>query len=192
MTDGHLVRQTVAGHSSAYEELVRRWSARILAFCHAKVGSSHAAEDLAQEALLRGYRSLSTLSDPDKFGCWLHGIALRTCLDWLKRKEHQQVGFAAIGSPEDQLPAPTDVPLERLAREEHIRSLLAEVEALPDECREVIMLYYYQDVTYQEIADALGVSAATVNARLTKARKLLRERMTQLETKHDGLPASLE
>jgi RNA polymerase sigma-70 factor, ECF subfamily len=191
MTDGQLVRQTLCGHSSAYEELVRRWSARILAFCHVKVRSSHAAEDLAQEALLRGYRALPTLSDPEKFGCWLHGIALRTCLDWLKRKEHQQVGFAAAGVTEDRLPERAEAPLERLAREEQTRLLMAEVEALPDECREVIMLYYYQDVTYQDIAEVLGVSAATVNARLTKARKLLCQRMTKLENRQDGLPASL-
>jgi RNA polymerase sigma-70 factor (ECF subfamily) len=192
MTDGQLVRQTLAGQNAAYEELVRRWSARILAFCHSKVRSCHAAEDLAQETLLRGYRSLSTLAEPDKFGYWLHGIAHRTCLDWLKRKEHQQIGFDAIGSSDDRVVAPDNVPLERLTREEQRRSLVAEVEALPEECREVIMLYYYDDVTYQDIANALGVSAATVNARLTKARKLLRERMTRLETKRDGMPASLE
>ena len=190
MTDGQLVHQTLAGHSSAYEELVRRWSPRVLAFCHAKVRSSHAAEDLAQEALLRGYRSLSTLSEPDKFGCWLHGIALRTCLDWLKRKEHQQVDFAALGRREDSLTSHGDAPLDQLARDERSRLLLAEVEALPDELREVIMLYYYQDVTYQQIADMLGVSAATINARLTKARKLLCQRMTRFEDRHDGLPAS--
>ncbi|HVX10839.1 MAG TPA: RNA polymerase sigma factor [Pirellulales bacterium] len=192
MTDGHLVRQTLAGDRSAYEELVRRWSARILAFCHAKVGTSHAAEDLAQEALLRGYRGLPTLSNPEQFGSWLHGIALRTCLDWLKRKENGQVGFGAIGATQEGVPAPDDLPLDRLARDEQLRTLLAEVEALPDECREVIMLYYYQDVTYQQIADALGVSAATVNARLTKARKLLRQRMTRFEMRSDGLPASFE
>ena len=136
MTDGQLVRQTLTGHSSAYEELVRRWSARILAFCHAKVGSCHVAEDLAQETLLRGYRSLSTLADPEKFGYWLHGIALRTCLDWRKRKEYQQIGFDAIGSSDDRVLAPDEVPLERLTREEQRRSLMAEVDALPEECRE--------------------------------------------------------
>lgn len=190
MTDGQLVRRTLAGHSSAYAELVRRWSSRILAFCHSKVRSSHAAEDLAQEALLRGYRSLSTLADPEKFGCWLHGIALRTCLDWLKRKEHQQVGLASVSAADSRLAAPGDLPLDRLAREEQLGLLMAEVEALPDECREVIMLYYYQDVTYQDIAEVLGVSAATVNARLTKARKLLCQRMTRFEDRHDGLPAN--
>ncbi|HEX5443494.1 MAG TPA: RNA polymerase sigma factor [Pirellulales bacterium] len=178
MTDGELVRQTLAGRGSAYEELVRRWSARILAFCHAKVRSASAAEDLAQEALLRGYRALSTLTEPESFGCWLHGIALRVCLDWIKRKEHQQVGFAAAGIDGNALTEPGELPLDRLARQEQLQSLMREVEALPDECREVIMLYYYQDVTYREMGEMLGVSAATVNARLTKARNLLRQRLS--------------
>jgi RNA polymerase sigma-70 factor (ECF subfamily) len=59
-----------------------------------------------------------------------------------------------------------------------VRQLLAEVEALPEEYRTVIMLYYYDDVTYRDIAGMLGVSAATVNLRLTKARALLRRRLS--------------
>jgi RNA polymerase sigma-70 factor (ECF subfamily) len=58
---------------------------------------------------------------------------------------------------------------------------LAEVDTLPDAYREVILLYYYDDVTYQDVAAALGVSAATVNARLTKARAMLRERLSGMQ-----------
>ena len=81
MSDGELVRQTLAGRSQAYEELVRRWAGRITAMCHAKVGRAPEAEDLAQEALLRGFRSLSSLAEPEKFGSWLFGIAVHACLD---------------------------------------------------------------------------------------------------------------
>ena len=52
------------------------------------------------------------------------------------------------------------------------------VEALPEDYREVILLYYYEDVTYRDLAQALGVSPATINARLTKARAMLRERLS--------------
>ncbi|MCZ6653718.1 MAG: sigma-70 family RNA polymerase sigma factor, partial [Planctomycetota bacterium] len=54
-----------------------------------------------------------------------------------------------------------------------------EIEKLPAECREVLMLYYYSESTYQELGDMLEVSAATINARLTKARKLLRYRLSE-------------
>lgn len=180
MSDGELVRQALSGRSSAYGELARRWSGPILAFCHAKVRSVHAAEDLAQESLFRGLRALPTLSEPEKFGPWLRGIALRVCLDWLKSKQTQQVTFGALSVEREFEPLSSDADPGRAAdRAEQLRLLMAEVEALPDEYREVVMHYYYQDVTYRELADALGVSAATVNARLTKARAMLRERLTR-------------
>ena len=83
-SDSDLVRLAQGGQLAAYEELVRRWSARVLAVCHARVRSAHTAEELAQEALLRGLSAIDTLEDPAKFGPWLCGIASRACLDWLK------------------------------------------------------------------------------------------------------------
>jgi RNA polymerase sigma-70 factor (ECF subfamily) len=181
MTDGELVRQALRGRTQAYEELVRRWAARVTALCHAKVGRADAAEDLAQETLLRGYRGLATLADSDKFGSWLCGIAVRACLDWLKAKERTQIPFSAFGS--DHNPAefirsrPEDDGASRDRRED-LAQLMAEVQQLPEEYREVLMHYYYEDVTYRDLAEMIGVSKATINARLTKARALLRQRLS--------------
>lgn len=180
MADGELVRRARAGQTAAYEELVRRWSGRILGLCHARVGRPDVAEDLAQEALLRGYRALATLADADKFGPWLAGIATRVCLDWLKAKERTTVPFSALGVDRqpDNLPSRRDPQGDEAERAEETAELLAEVEALPADLREVLKLYYYADVTYQDLSDLLGVSCATINARLTKARALLRERLS--------------
>ena len=181
MTDGDLVRQTLAGRAQAYEELVRRWAGRITALCHAKVGRADAAEDMAQETLLRGYRSLCSLGEPEKFGNWLCGIAVRTCLDWLKSKQRTQIPFSALGpnyNPESFVPSRPEMDGVALDREEELQQLMAAVEALPEDYREVILLYYYEDVTYRDLAQTLGVSPATINARLTKARAMLRERLS--------------
>ena len=175
MSDAELVRQALAGQAEAYAELVRRWTPRILALCHARVGRAGAAEDLTQEALLRGYRSLATLSQPERFGSWLHGIALRACLDWLKARERRTIPFSALGNgcDPDGFPNPRD-DADIHDRNDERRRLLAEVEALPPDYRTVVMLYYYENITYRELAEMLGVSPATINARLTKARALLR------------------
>ena len=98
MTDGELVRQTLDGASCAYEALVRRYAPRIVGVCHARVGRAAAAEDLAQETLLRGFKALPTLAEPEKFGPWLCGIAHRTCLDWLKKSERTEVSLAQVAA----------------------------------------------------------------------------------------------
>jgi RNA polymerase sigma-70 factor (ECF subfamily) len=196
MTDGQLVRQTLDGAASAYEALVRRWATRVVAVCHARVGRSGpgntAAEDLAQETLLRGFKALPTLSEPEKFGPWLCGIATRTCLDWLKKSERTEVSLSQPprgapagangefreGAPgESRFAAPTATPADQVERQDELDRLMTEVENLPDPLREALMLYYYEDCTYHDLAQRLGVSGATINARLTQARQLLRERL---------------
>jgi RNA polymerase sigma-70 factor (ECF subfamily) len=178
MSDAELVGRARAGQTEAFAELVRRWAGRVTALCHARIRRAHVADDLAQETLLRGFRALGTLNDPGRFGPWLCGIALRTCLDWRKAKQNSQVPFSVLHpdhDPEELLPGRDDSSVER---DDEARHLLRQVEALPEDCRQVVMLYYYEDVTYRDIARLLGVSTATINARLTKARSLLRARLT--------------
>ena len=132
---------------------------------------------------------MSSLADPEKFGPWLVGIAVRTCLDWLKSPKRAEVSLDSLAARSsdagDDAPSSYDVPgggdagdAAHDARDRAER-LTREVERLPRPYREVLMLYYYQSAgcTYRELAELLGVSAATINARLTKARQLLRERM---------------
>jgi len=181
MTDAELVHRARTGHTDAYAELVRRWSARVLAVCQARVRRTHVAEDLAQECLLRGFRSLHTLHDADKFGPWLRGIAVRACLDWLKARERSQVVFSALGAdhqPDDYLAGAPDDATAGVDQQDETGRLLVEVDALSEEHREVVLLYYYHDMTYRDLAQLLGVSTATINARLTQARATLRERLS--------------
>ncbi len=181
MSDGELVRLALAGGASAYEELVRRWAGRVLALCHARVRSAHLAEDLAQESLMRAYRALGTLTDPEKFGSWLRGIAVRACLDWLKSRQATMVPFTALGESacaEDVVASET-APEAGLEYEDEVQRLLSAVESLPPELSEVVMLYYYNDLTYHDLAELLGIAPATVNSRLTRARALLRSRLTK-------------
>lgn len=177
MTDAELVRATLAGSRDAYAEIARRWAARVTAVCHARVRRADVADDLAQETLLRGYRALSTLSDPAKVGTWLMGIGLRASLDWLKARERSTVVFSGLGpdrSIDNLLSRDEGDPA---ADADERRHLMAEVEALPEPLRQVVMLFYYDDLSHRELGGLLGVSAATVNARLTKARALLRKRL---------------
>jgi RNA polymerase sigma factor (sigma-70 family) len=145
MSDAELVRQALDGRADAYEELAERWSGRVTALCHARVGRPDVADELAQEALLRGFRDLATLVDPARFGPWLCGIARHVCLDWLKSPQNGQVPFSVLGPDYEPDEVMTTHPAteESEDREDDLRRLMAEVEARPEAYREVIMLYYY-------------------------------------------------
>ncbi|MBX3442296.1 MAG: sigma-70 family RNA polymerase sigma factor [Planctomyces sp.] len=173
MTDGELVRQALAGRMSAREELARRWAPRVLAVCQARVGRV-AAEDLAQDAVLRALRSLHQLSDGERFGPWIRSIAVRVCLDWLRRKPLMERSWSSLPDAVAAVSQPLvdgDAALER--QEEHER-LWAAVGELPEDLREVLLLFYCDCMSYDDMSSVLEVSRATVNGRLARARDHLR------------------
>jgi RNA polymerase sigma-70 factor (ECF subfamily) len=170
-SDGNLVMSVRNGRREAYDELVRRHAAKIGAVCRSRIGSRGPVEDMVQESFLRAFRGLASLDDPEKFASWLYGIAIRACLDWLKAKERGQVSFDALGDPDVLRKASRDEGLDRNAR------LHDQIDALPESYREVVLLFYYRKQSYQEMSRLLNLSPAAINARLTKARAMLRERM---------------
>jgi RNA polymerase sigma-70 factor (ECF subfamily) len=185
MTDAELVRHALSGQqaSPAYAALVRRYAPRVLGVCHARVGRAAAAEDLAQETLLRGLRALRTLAEPEKFGPWICGIASRVCLDWLKRAERSEVSLAAADANGDRFATTRSDAAAELERADDVDRLMAEVDRLPGPLREALVLYYHEDCTYAELGARLGVSAATINARLTQARQALRAKLVRADVR---------
>lgn len=185
MTDATLAESAQRGDATAYAELVRRWSPRITAFCHSRVRRADVADELAQETLVRGYTAVRSLVDPARIGTWFLGIAHRVCLDWFAQSKRAPRTFGEFEHAAASIEAAL-TPMQRLQehdpqRNARLEALVEAVDDLPDPFREIIMLYYYGTQTYADLADALGVSFATVNVRLTKARALLRERMHELE-----------
>ena len=183
MSDADLVHRAMQGDDSACEALVRQWSARIVGYLRGKVGRADVAEDLAQDVLLRAMRSLSTLADPARFGSWILSIAHHAATDWHRAKARTEVSLHRRDATPHDLICDRELPPEAQCERNETRQQVAhEMDQLPDKLREVIMIYYYDRVTYQDIAEMLGVSVATVNARLTQARALLRTRLATIRS----------
>lgn len=179
--DAELVRLAAAGERAAYGQLARRWFRRIIALCAARLASFADAEDATQEALLRGYLELAQLQNGDLFGPWMRTIATRVCADRLRApRRHREVSIGAgsdfhshAGLRANGLVVATE-PAE--TREERDR-LMGYVAELPEEIREVLLLHYFEEMTYDELAEWLGVARATVNERLARGREMLRRRL---------------
>src|SRR5262249_39039874 len=167
MDDSELVGQVLQGNLGAYVDLVRRYAGQIAALCRARVHHPEAVDDLVQETFLRGLDHLASLREPDKFGSWLYTIARRLSGGWPAPPHRRHLALDDASLPATLAPG-DDQP----DRTDRLRQC---VRHLPEVLREVVEIYYSGGpITYQQLADRLGVSFGLVNQRLTQAKKLLR------------------
>jgi RNA polymerase sigma-70 factor, ECF subfamily len=158
-----LVRAARDGDREAFMRLVRRHQAGVRAFVHGLVGDRALAEDVAQEAFLRAWRSLKTLRDDAAFATWLYTIARRAALDELRRPAPRTVPIAEVAAVADQHPGD---PVLRT----DLERALGRLEAAQ---REAFLLVAVLGLSYEEVGGMTGCPAGTVASRVFRARTRL-------------------
>lgn len=168
-----LARRAARGDGAAFEALVALHGRTLLAVARAHSRNSGEAEDAFQEGALRAWTSIRTMEKPDRFLSWACSVVAHAAKDRARRESVRRA---------EALP---DVPAraDRGPSEARREAVLRAVASLEEPLREVIELFYFGGLTYREIADAIGMSAPTVNLRLAEARRQLRR---SLEASHDG------
>jgi RNA polymerase sigma-70 factor (ECF subfamily) len=173
-TDADLVKNTLRGEREAFSVLVDRYRRRIFALTLQRVQDATDAEDVAQEAFIKAYRSLHTLRDHEKFGSWLYGITMHGTLDWLRlRGNRKEVASDRLGL--FSLPFQDNAELREL-----VETVMEAVGELSDAHRLVVTLRYIEGMTSKEMAVHLGESRVAVRSRLFKAMQQLRKRLANL------------
>jgi RNA polymerase sigma-70 factor (ECF subfamily) len=150
---------------------VQCWYGRVHALCQSKLRFPADAEDATQETFLRGIARINELKSPDAIGAWLRGIAHNVCVDVIRRSEVRK------SSNRDVANLPTPGMNEEITSRDEQAFLIRLVHDLPEQSRETVLLHYYEDMTYDEMASWLGVARSTVNERLSKARRLLKNEL---------------
>lgn len=165
--DEYLVLASQAGDQQALEELARRWTPKLLRYAARIVGSVDCARDIVQDTWAGVFLGLRALDDPERFAAWIFGIAHRRCVDCIRRLTRQRRLAAALDAQ------PLDSP--RPMNEEESIDMQRAINSLSTEHREVISLFYGEDLDIDEIAAVIGVPQGTVKSRLFNARRQLRE-----------------
>jgi RNA polymerase sigma-70 factor, ECF subfamily len=169
-----LLSQVHAGDSEAWGELYRQYAPAIFRFCRRLLPALEDAEDATTEIFVKVRQKIGTYDRSRPFTAWLYKVASNHCWDTLRRRRIRQ--DLETGDLETlPLEHPDPGQLERLQSEHTSKEVRAGLARLPDRARMALVLRYYADMSYEEIADTLGVRRPFVGVLLLRARHQLRD-----------------
>jgi len=169
-----LIRAAQRGDRRALEQIVHAHEGWVRAVIYGTTGRRDLVDDVAQQVWAQVWQRLDSLHDPRRLRAWLYSIARHAALD--AAQERQRRRAVALDAVAETLGAqPGGGPVGGVACGELRETLLRAVEALPAIYREPFVLRHLADWSYARIADLLGLSVETVETRLVRARRLLRE-----------------
>ena len=180
--DASIIRRCKQGEERAYRELVQRFQRPVYSVAFRMVRSAEDAEDATQETFVRVFRALDRYDPARSFEAWLFTITTRLCIDLMRRRKVRPISLSRQDpeSGEDQtidIEDPGLGPEETTSHAEEERHAQNLIDSLPPHYRIVVMLRHQQDLSYEEIAEALSLPLGTVKARIHRARALLKDRI---------------
>lgn len=148
------------------ENMVEKYQSLLLRMCYVYLRDMESAKDAVQETFLKVYRSIAAFREECNEKTWLIQIAMNTCRDMQR---------SAWFRHNDRRITPEDLPLSaQVPQDENHLDMMCYIMQLPSKLKAVIMLYYWQEMTVTEIAEALGITHSTVSNRLKRARDKIR------------------
>lgn len=180
--ESEIIKKCQQGDLEAFEKLILSYQKKVYTIAYRYVGRREEAEDLAQEAFIKVYRSLKTFRGDSSFSTWLYHVVTNVCRDALRKNSRKL--------EEDSLDCAVTTEKGEIRREivdwsmspaflyeqkelgEFLQSL---INQLSPEYKAVILMREIQDMSYEEIAQAMNCSLGTVKSRLSRARKTLRD-----------------
>ena len=186
--DTTLMLRTKEGDQAAFKDLVEKHKLSILNLCLRFTGNKPDAEDLSQDVFIRIYEAAPRYEVKAAFTTWMYRIAVNLCLNYQRRKklltffsfdsnnnseQNHQKKIPDIISSERP-----DTDFERMERAQFIQDA---IQSLPENQRTVVVLYRYQNLSYQEIADTLETSISAVESRLFRAKINLKKKLAPLQ-----------
>lgn len=158
------------GEVAAFEELVSSWSAPLERYARHVLGRDEGLTDVVQDIWLRVLRGLPHLREPARFRPWIFGVARRTLMDVMRQRYREPVAVSLSEAEEHPMSLQEDPPFDA----ELVRQMQHQLARLPVAEREVLNLYYLQELDQVQVSEILGVPLGTVKSRLFRARKLMR------------------
>lgn len=181
--DAMLMQRIAGGDQRAFRDLMQRHLPRTVRLAARVLGSTAAAEDVAQEAFVRVWKHAANWEDPKqagaKFTTWLYRIVLNLCIDEKRKRTFTDID--AIPEKADDTPNAET----HMQRREKSKRVKAALEQLPERQRAALVLCFYEEYSNKDAADMLGISVKAIESLLVRARRMLRD-LLQDEEENKG------
>ncbi|MDP4038546.1 MAG: RNA polymerase sigma factor [bacterium] len=170
MDDHIIISEVLAGDKEKYRLIMERYQTRLVNFIFAMTSDEDEANDIAQIAFIKAYKSLKNYNSKYKFSTWLYQIAINTAKTQLKKK--RPISLDEVG----ELSTNENISLTLAKKDEH-KLIVQAVNNLDDNYRLVVNMYYWQDLNYQQIADIMKVPLGTIKTWIARAKQKLKEQL---------------
>ncbi|MBV9866817.1 MAG: sigma-70 family RNA polymerase sigma factor [Abitibacteriaceae bacterium] len=184
-SDSYLVERALDNDLAAFEKLVSRYQSKIVSYATRMLSDADEAEDVAQEAFVKAYRSLESFRGASSFSTWLYRIATNLCIDRVRKRKRSPQQAYSLDEPMDKeeerggrdVPDDSGEPSKNIEREELKAQVRQTVAEMPEKLRSVLVMCDIQGMSYDDIAGILDCPIGTVKSRLFHARADLARRM---------------
>jgi RNA polymerase sigma-70 factor, ECF subfamily len=180
MDEKELIRRSQEGDGEAFGQLIERYKSKVFNLAYGMIGDRSEADDLAQDVFIKAYYALPKFQFRSEFGTWLYRIAVNHVRDYLRKNKHRldEVSIHELG---ETIPGASGSSFEDRQLADKRRALVqAALRRLPEKYRTILALRDMQELTYEEISRILAISPGTVDSRLHRARKKLREKLAAI------------
>lgn len=181
LTDEELAVSVQKGDKEKFGVLMERYEQKLSRYCRKFFFGQHNIEDMVQEVFLKAYQNIRSFDADRKFSSWIYRIAHNVFVNSLRKKSRNPLYFFDFDT---LIPHPVyeDNVQEEFDREKMIKIIDKELKNLKPSYREILILYYVEDLDYKEIADILHVPTGTVGIRLKRAKDQLKKLLPNYET----------
>ena len=180
-----LVESALEGNSKSYEKLMNKYKRNVYYIALKFLNNENDAEDATQECFMKAFASLNKYEKKFAFSTWLFKIASNTCVDYIRKKKFEILSLNGDNHNEDDCPIQIkdtkfNIPDSGLEKKERIEIINKIVSSLPEKYKILIELRYYDELTYEEIAETTNLAIGTVKAQLHRAREILQDIMQKI------------
>jgi RNA polymerase sigma-70 factor (ECF subfamily) len=173
-----IVARILDGDTSAYAALVERYKDLVFTLAIRMLKQREEAEEVAQDVFIKLFKSLNSFKGDSKLSTWVYRVTYNACLDQIKKNKRHRIAVPIDNYNYNKIDT-IDNALEGLIKEEKQQLIRACVNKLPEDSSAIITLFYFDELSLEEISGITGIESNTVKVKLFRARKRLAKIMEQ-------------